>query len=394
MKTNYYLAMFCALFSMPVSIAWATEPMGSHSEIVRVFRVLWGDTVESRVDVVDAAATTNDSKIDALNAQLESLGVIPITSSFISAGTITLSTAGYYTLAEDLTANIDITASCISLDLNHRLLTGVVTVDGGGSDITDLEVHNGFVLPPVPSSAPFAGITVASGVSGLNIFDVVMLCADTSASAVAGRSCMQIAGDEVTITNCHITAGAAGNATSGAGFDGGDGIELTSTSINAIIRDCAIFSGNGGDTNSGSAAGRGGYGIYVNGASNAQIADCLVLRTGIGGDNVNANGGDGGDGVHITSTSDDIEVTGCTMRNTGAGGAGGSGGVAGTNGKAMNDLVPAADPGKSIILSNIGHNIANTSIRFEIGAAGEKGVALTYPPTTTAVNVYANVYVV
>jgi len=394
MKTIWSLSiLFCVLFSMSISIAWATESIELNPEFVHIFRVLWGDYVESKIDVIDAAAITNESKIDALDVQLESLGRIPITSSLISAGTITLSTAGHYTLAEDLTANIDITASCISLDLNHRSLTGIVTVDGG-SDIADLELHNGFVLPPAPSSTPAAGLTVDSGVSKLNIFDIILFCTDTSASDVAGRTGMQIAGDEVNITNCHITAGAAGNATSGAGFAGGDGIELTSTSTNAIIRDCAIFGGNGGDTNSGSPAGRGGHGVFVNAASNAQIADCLMLTTGTGGDNADADGGDGGDGVNITSTSDDIEVTGCTMRNTGAGGSGGAGGGPGTNGKAMNDLVPGADPDKSIILSNIGHNIANTSIRFEIGASGgEDGVALTYPPTTTTVNVHANVYI-
>ena len=391
MKISRYLAMFCALFVMPASTAWATEPTRSHSEIVRVFRALWGDDVESKVDVIDAAATTNDSKIDALDAQLESMGGIPITSSLISAGTITLSTAGHYTLGEDLTANIDITASCITVDLNNRSLTGVITVDGGGSDIANLELHNGFVLPPAPSTAPAAGITVDLGVSKLNIFDIILFCTDTSASAVAGRTGMEIAGDEVNIINCHITAGAAGDST-GVAFDGGDGIELTSTSTNAIMRDCGIFSGDGGATsNVVNTAGRGGHGIFVNAASNAKITNCLVQRTGVGGDNT-ASGtpGVGGDGVNIVSTSDDIEVTYCTIRNTGVGG---TGGVGVADGSAINDLVPAADPGKSIILSNVGHNIANTSIRFEIGAAGEKGVALTYPPTTTAVNVYANVYI-
>ncbi|TET34675.1 hypothetical protein E3J61_02520 [Candidatus Dependentiae bacterium] len=119
-----------------------------------------------------------------------------------------------------------------------------------------------------------------------------------------------------------------------------------------------------------------------------------MLRTGAGGDNAAANGGAGGDGVNITSTSDDIEVTGCTIRNTGAGGTTGGEGSPGADGKAIDDAVPAADPGKSIILSNIGHNIADTATRFNIGNAGEKGISLTYPPTTTAVNVYANVYVV
>ena len=290
---------------------------------MRVFRVLWGDTVESKIDVIDATVTSNDNKIDIIDTKVEILGPTFLTSSLISTGSIVLSTAGNYAMGEDLTADIEIAASSISLDLNNRALTGMIIVDGGASDIADIEVYNGFILPLAPFSAPIAGITVDNGVSRVNIFDVIMECANTTASAVAGRSCMQIAGDEVNITNCHITAGAAGNATSGAGFDGGDGIELTSTSTNAIIRDCAIFGGNGGDTNSGSPAGRGGHGVFVDGASNAQMADCLMLITGIGGDNANADGGDGGDGVNITSTSDDIEVTGCTMRNTGAGGSGG-----------------------------------------------------------------------
>jgi hypothetical protein len=370
-----------------------TERIRSNPELMRVFRVLWGDTVESKVDVIDATVTSNDSKIDVLDTKVSLLVPTVVTSSLISTGTITLSTAGNYALGENITADIEITASSISLDLNNRVLTGMIIIDGGVSNITDVEVHNGFMLPPAPFSVPIAGITVDDAVSRVNLFDIIVECTSTTAPAVAGRTGMQIAGDEVTITNCHITAGAAGNST-GAGFDGGDGIELTSSSTNAIIRDCALFGGNGGDADDGSPAGRGGHGIYVNAASNAQISDCLILITGVGGDNSNNNGGDGGDGIHITSTADDIEVTGCTLRNTGAAGVSTGAGGPGTAGRAINDLVPAADPGKSIILSNIGHNIANTTIRFNIGNAGsEQGVALTYPPTTTAVNVYANVYI-
>ncbi len=395
MKALRMLPLFCALYMVPVACASVSERIRSNPELMRAFRVLWGDTVESKIDVIDTTVTSNDSKIDVIDTKVGLLGPTILTSSLISAGAITLSTEGSYALGEDITADIEITASSISLDLNNRCLTGMIIVDGVGSDITDLEVYNGFVLPPAPISAPIAGITVDTGVFRVNIFDVVMLCANTAVSAVAGRSCMQISGGEVNITNCYITAGNAGNATSGAGFDGGDGIELTSTSTNAIIRDCVIFTGYGGDTNSASPAGRGGHGAFVDGAYNAQITDCLFYLTGAGGDNVDFDGGDGGDGVNITSTSNYIEVIGCIMRNILVGGSGGGSGVAGTNGKAMNDLVPGANPGKSIILSNIGHNIANTSIRFEIGASGgEDGVELTYPPTTTAVNVYANVYVV
>jgi len=395
MKALRVILPLYALLIMPMMQASVTERIRSNPELMRVFRVLWGDTVESKVDVIDATVTSNDSKIDVLDTKVSLLVPTVVTSSLISTGTITLSTAGNYALGEDITADIEITASSISLDLNNRALTGMIIIDGGASDLTDIEVQNGFILPPAPFSAPIAGLTVDNGVSRVNLFDIIMECADTTASAVAGRTGIQIAGDEVTITNCHITAGAAGDATSGAGFDGGDGIELTSTSTNAIIRDCALFGGDGGNNNDGSnPAGRGGHGIFVNGASSAQIADCLILITGTGGDNGTQNGGDGGDGINIAALSDDIEVTGCTLRNTGAGGSGGGGGVAGTNGSAINDLVGSADPGKSIILSCVGHNIANTTTRFNIGNAGsEQGVALTYPPTTTAVNVYANVYV-
>ena len=187
-----------------------------------------------------------------------------------------------------------------------------------------------------------------------------------------------------------MTAGFAGDSAPTEGAVGGDGIELTSTSTGAIIRDCEIFAGDGGNSTDGSSnGGRGGHGIFVNGASNAQIQNLLVRRTGRGGsDSGSGIGGAGGDGVNITSASADIEVTDCIFRNTGLTISGGAAGMA------VNDSVPLADPAKSIILRNIGYEISNTATRYNIGAVGsEQGVSLTYPPTATAVNVNANVYI-
>ena len=239
MKALRIVSLFCALLMVPIVHAsvppsprlrrTSAERIRSNPELMRVFRVLWGDTVESKIDVIDTTVTSNDSKLDVIDTKVGVLGPTFLTSSLISTGSIVLSTAGNYAMGEDLTADIEITASSISLDLNNRALTGMIIIDGGVADITDIELCNGFILPPAPFSTLIAGITVDNGVSRVNIFDIIMECDSTTASAIAGRTGMEIAGDEVNITNCHITAGAAGNATSGAGFDGGDGIELTST---------------------------------------------------------------------------------------------------------------------------------------------------------------------
>ena len=98
----------------------------------------------------------------------------------------------------------------------------------------------------------------------------------------------------------------------------------------------------------------------------------------------------GGDGVFITSSSEDVSVISCMIRNTGAAGTGATSN--GVGGKAVDDDV-AVGATKSMVFKNFASGIAN-AINFDVQAGGvETGVDMTNPPTSTALNVFANLYV-
>ncbi len=337
---------------------------------------------ENLVLLVQQNINKTDHIIDLL-----ACGPTALTAANISGGTISITASGNYCLETDLTTDITITASCVSLELNNRCLTGKITISGN----TDIEVKNGFVKPPAPSVGVPAGITVAASATHVTIEDVTVECADTSGAVVDGRSGISVAGNDVQVLNCTVTSGSA-DISIGSGAAGGDGIVIADDANRALVKGCVILATGNGGANSSGDGGRAGHGIAV-GVTGipafTEISECIVFSTGTGGDgNGGGNGGDGGHAVYIGASAVDTSVRNCTFRNTGFGGAGA---VAGTDGRAVNDLqVTAGD--LSMIFSNFAHNIAN-SVKYNIQNTGlESGILTPNPPTSTVINPLANVY--
>ena len=370
--------------------------------------VLWGDTVESKIDVIDSVVdvidativsndsmldiiegvvVSNDSMLDVMDSKLDIIdqelsildlsinsGTTFLTSADIVGGNIDLASSGNYAFAEELTTDMTITASCITLDLNDLCMTGTMIISGD-----NVTVKNGTLLPP----AGAGGGTAITAVSNrTKISNLTIRGTDAVVGGQAGKDGIEVAGNDWLVENCTIITGAG----SGASARGGHGISLLAAANNILIRNCLISTGDGGSADPGS---DGGNGINVNGSTDVEIADCTIFKTGAGGTSGASTGGDGGQGIFIDNSSTDISVHNCIIRNTGAGGGGAPAGV---GGKAIDDNV-AVGAAESIIFGNFAHNIAN-ALKYDLQAGGvETGFALSNPPSSTAVSVYANVYI-
>jgi len=347
--------------------------------------VLWGDTVESKIDVIDGVVVSNDSMLDVMDSKLDIIdqelsvldatvnsGTTFLTSADIVGGNIDLASAGNYTLAAALTTDVTITAGCVTLDLNDLCLTGTILISSDNATI-----KNGTLLPLDEAGA---GISVTSASDRTRVSNLTIRCDSGVGQAGPGKDGIEIAGNDWIVENCTIIAGDSGGA-----FRGGHGISLLAAANNILIRNCLISTGDGGDS---ATAGDGGNGVNVNGSTDVEIADCTIFKTGAGGDGASAEG-DGGNGMFIASTSTDISVHNCIIRNTGAAGTGSATGVAG---KAIDDDVAAGAAG-SVVFGNFAHNIANAT-KYDLQASGiESGFSLSNPPSSTAVSVYANVFI-
>ena len=339
--------------------------------------------IAQTTDIIESKVCLLESVVDTI----ENCSPIPVSSADIAAGTITLSTAGTYCLTEDVTANVTISGDCISFNLNNHCVTGVFSIT---SD--DVEVQNGRVTPPAPTSAPAAALTITAASDRAQIDHLLIICADTATSGVAGRAGIEIHSNDTQVFNTTIKSGNGGDSGSVAGSDAGNGFFIEAGANNAVIKNCIVSTGNGGTTTVGAlAGGDGGNGFSIEeDATETEITDCTVLFTGNGGDGGGSGtGGDGGHCVFVASTALDTVVRTSTLRSTGAGG---TGSTPGTGGRAVEDLVVIV-ANLSMIYSNFAHNIGNT-VRYNLQAAGvEQGVALANPPTATVVNSFANVFV-
>ncbi len=360
---------------------------------------LWGitkrigetvDVIESKVCALETDLSITGeilcSKLEDIESTVDAItacGPTVLSSSDVVAGTITLSTPGNYCLSEDVTANVTISANCVTLDLNHRCLTGVISTTGGSDDV---EIKNGNITPPAPTSAPAAAITIPSSNDRVRISNVVIFCVGTNTTGVAGRDGIEVHGDQAQIFDTTIKSG-RGDDDGTTGTNGGRGIFVGEFANNTVIKNCIISTGVGGD--GGTTGGNGGNGISVETAVETEVTDTTILFTGNGGDGSDTRG-DGGDAVFIDSDSLDTVIRNCTMRNTGAAGGGAGGG--GRAGRAIQDEVTTV-ANLSMSYANFAHNIANT-IKFNLQGLGtEQGVALANPPTATVVNSFANVFV-
>jgi hypothetical protein len=317
-------------------------------------------------------------------------------------GTITILESGNYCVFEDLTADIAITGTGVALDLNGHCITGVIQVQSAdvGFSITDIIVTNGSVTPPSPpgppsSSTPDAAITISANVQRAFVTDIIIQCADSPIDT-AGRVGIEIAGDDVQIHDCTITSGNATERaadTAGKGPSGGDGILITSTASNALVKKCIIMAtGRGAHVILGGVdglGGNGGHGIHVNGANNSKISFCTVMSTGDGGRGIGSNAGDGGDGIRIAISSVHTLVHDCVLRNIGADGQSPFSGV---DGIGIRDAVVVSDD-FSVIYRNIVHNVAGAA-RYSLQGGANTGTAVPNPPTTgtTIASDFENIY--
>lgn len=442
--------LFFSSFSLSATVAPILQGQSLWWIVKRIGLAV--DTIESKVDLIDTSTTG------------AACGIVELDSMSVSGGLLTISDAGSYCLKEDITANVTISTSCVQLDMNGRCITGTITVGAGGSE-QYIVVKNGFVTPAAPTGAGTKAIDVQAGTSQIFIENVVIECTDSAAlGGVEGRDGIEVAGADVQIKNCTITAGAGGSDAGGTGGAGGDSIEIVTGASGVVISNAVLIGGDGGDESSGT-AGAGGHGIAITDADDVVFEACMVFRAGIGGaataggtagdgghgiafittasNNIfvkdctiqksgdggtatgGGNGGDGGDGVSVASVSNTkVAVSNCIISDTGAGGNGTTGGnggsgvfigssntdisvrnctisnsgAAGTGGSptagfAINDDVAPGTGATSKIYANFAHDIAN-AINFDLQASGsEQGFALSNPPTSTAVSVYANVFI-
>ncbi len=241
-----------------------------------------------------------------------------------------------------------------------------------------------------------SGLVLTSDASDVVVANCVLIGGDAGddsafvGSANGGHG-IEIAGStDVVIEECTVFRAGTGGTGNPAG-NGGHGIALVTSAsgaFNIFIKNCTIQKSGDGGSSVGSGGGDGGHGISVESgvASVAQVSNCIISDTGAGGSGAVA-GGDGGNGVFIGASNADISVHNCTISNTGASGGGPS-----VAGKAVDDNV-AAGAAASKIYANFAHDIANT-IKFDLQASGvESGFALSNPPSSTAVSVYANVFI-
>jgi parallel beta-helix repeat protein len=369
--------------------------VGSNYQFVtNVFRQLFGTMPSTlqNVSLTTCEPPCNPVDLELLIKQnlnkteiiIDSLacGATPITAEDAFGGSVAINESGNYCLATDITADISITATCVSLDLNNRCLTGTIAI----SQVDDIVVKNGFILPPVPDEAPEAGIMIDALCNNVVIENMIITCANTAISLIDGRSGISTGGNDVQIINCTVKSGNAGDEAVG-----GDGIIVAEDATRTLIKDCVILATGNGGTGGGAGGGRGGHGISVGLnaiVSLTEIINCIVFSTGNGGTDPVTTGGDAGHAIFIGATAVDTSVRNCTLRNTGTGGAGTPSGL---DGRAVQDLQTTA-ANFSMIYSNFAHNIAN-SVKYNIQNTGvESGVLTPNPPTSTVINPLANVY--
>ncbi len=329
--------------------------------------------------------------------------------SDVQDGKIILNTVGSYKPIENLFADIIITGTNVSLDLDGRSIVGTIKISG-----TAIVIKNGAIVAPPPLNMDQLGaaITVESGAtnvllkrchiqcfdSGLTgiLFDLVLsdttlltyelVATPTLFDSMPGRSALELKGRSMNIFDCSIIPGSSASTVSADAQQGGSAIVLCENASLLRILDCILVSGNGGNALSGN-GGSAGHGIHVkDNVSHAEISKCTIFGTGQGG-NGSLSGGNGGHGIFIESSADDVEVHDCRIRNTGLGGLPG-----GQGGKAIRDLVTT--PGSySIVFHNFAHNISN-DIKFDLQGTGtEMGIASPNPPDNMPLNPLANIYV-
>ena len=234
----------------------------------------------------------------------------PLTQDDVVNGDILLNIDGInYCMAENITATIVITGNNVNLDMNDRVLFGVININAD-----DVIVENGKVQPfgPLTNDTNDPAITIGSENTVLH--DLLIVCDDTITFQVAGRIGIMNGGNKTRIRNCSIKSGGGGPGT--AIFfrapDGGNGIINTGDGL--FITDCIIETGFGGQQLTDGFGGTGGIGILNISGDPVIIQDSFIL-TGSGGVAISpgssASGGFGGAGIEAQAGT--FVIKNCTI---------------------------------------------------------------------------------
>jgi len=278
---------------------------------------------------IDACCTVLINDFNATYTAIAALGKcdpIPLSQTNVVAGIITLGTTGLsYCLTQNITANIVITASDITVDLNEHALIGTIDISAASVNVT---IKNGSVKPPSDGTdATHAALKVGANAEKTLITDCYIVCSDfTAATGVSARTGLDNGGNNTICTNCFIQTG-SGNNLGVTGGNGGTGI--TSSGTNAQFMMCTIITGTGGAGST--TGGAGGTAIITSGA-NVQIMECTIQTSG-GGNGAAGNGGAAGIGISSSSAN------GVILESTIATGPGGNGlaGNGGAGGAGINN---------------------------------------------------------
>ncbi len=163
---------------------------------------------ETQSLIQECCAQTNSnflhtfSLIESISAGGCPCAPIPLTQADV-VGTITLATAGVvYCMAENITGNIVINAPQVTVLMNVRQLTGLITINA-----IDVNVENGFILALAPTDttdAAQAAVTVGAQ-ENVSLINLVITCQNTTAvsglNGVNGRTGIANSG----YTNTHYS---------------------------------------------------------------------------------------------------------------------------------------------------------------------------------------------
>jgi hypothetical protein len=242
----------------------------------------------------------------------------------------TIASAGNYCMNGDLSGDVTISASDVTINMNGYSLDGSIVISGG---IQNIVIQDGFIAPSIASGS-FA-IDNSLGAPYVTFQNLNI------APIAAGVGGITSSGANIIIQNCIITPSAgATNAT---------GVNIGFSSSNVIIKNNTISgannsSGNGGDAinlnnaqnvqavqciipATGNAGGSGSGGNALNQVgSNSQIVDCIIKSTGAGA-GAGILGGRGGIGISISAGTSKALIRNCIVLNTGNGAGVSSGGA-------------------------------------------------------------------
>lgn len=243
---------------------------------------------------------------------------------------VLLNVPGNYCLKNDLVGNITIAANDVTLDVNNRSVTGIISITG-----RQINVLNGFINAPATQSNSDPACITINSLGPINITNCVFDCTFNGApgDAINGRTALLVtAADVLQLSNCILKGGNGSAAISAInGANGGEGLHSEGSAINQLIlHNCLITSGNGGTSGPSAAltGGDGGRALYVRsilpGATTQVTIESCKIYGGNGGNGASSLITNGGNATYCLDffIADNLVIKNCEIV-PGAGGASG-----------------------------------------------------------------------